>query len=91
MRRTLEEWWVAADASLAERVEPSVRTEPDTPQTTHLSIRAGSEVTAGHQPEIAAVRQNLQAQICELDQRLTEMQSVQSDNDSCDLESQSGN
>jgi chromosome segregation ATPase len=40
VRGTLEEWWVAADASLIEREESSVRTEPDTPQ----SVRQCSSV-----------------------------------------------
>ena len=80
MRGTLEEWWVAADASLAERVEnrPS---EPDTPQSVQLIIGAGSEVPAEQQPEMTAAQQNLQGQICELDQRLTEMQTEHSGSD----------
>ena len=81
VRGTLEEWWVAADASLIERVESSVRTEPDTPQSVQLSIEAGSEVPAEQQSEMTAAQQHLQTQICELDQRLTEMQTEHSGND----------
>ena len=58
-----------------------MRTEPDAPQTVHLSIGAGSEVPTGQRPEMAAMQQHLQAQICELDQRLTEIQTEHSDSD----------
>ena len=46
-----------------------------------LSIDAGSEVPAEQQQEMTAVQQNLQEQICELDQRLTEIQTEHSGSD----------
>ena len=42
VRRTLEEWWVAAD----ENFLSSVSTEPDTPHATQRSIGAVSETPA---------------------------------------------
>ena len=82
VRKALEEWWVAAD----ENFVSSVSTEPDAPQAAQLSIGAGSETPAEWQSRIrvsrmAAVQQHLQGQFKELNERLTEMQSVQSDSD----------
>ena len=51
------------------------------PQSLQLSIGAGSEVPAEQQPEMITVPQNLQEKICELDQRLTEIQTAHSGSD----------
>jgi hypothetical protein len=56
-RKTLGEWWVAAD----ENFLSAMSIEPDTPQAAQLSIGAGSETPAEWQLEVAVVQQHVQA------------------------------